>query len=202
MAIKLQDGDLWVKREQGYRHTVFKREGGKWVAHAQWHLGELREACESDNLVKIEDRPPLATYTGIYRRQQEYILLNRALAGVDCLESYWQDECEELLECYPRLSTQRAGELAAAYQAILAAREWAALEQEVQTVTEECPATRMYDFLVQRSVREELAAISKSRTIIADSDKIERIEQRSTEQHSYVRLWKALYDLAEQESRP
>ena len=79
--MKLQEGDIWLSEKTNpdgrpYRGIYFLRVRA-WRKRAwrdngiSWSLLQLRDQNENKGLLKVENRPSLATYTGIYRYQQE-----------------------------------------------------------------------------------------------------------------------------------
>lgn len=124
------------------------------------------------------------------RTMAEYTIINRTLA--DCLKMYWEDDTEYLAANHPKLSTQRAGELVAAWYALLAGRELLALEQECREARVANYATQTHDLLQERNIRQELIEMSKSRTILDDMDKLDLAEQMGIPAPlDYVARWKA-----------
>jgi hypothetical protein len=107
----------------------------------------------------------------------DILILNIALTGADAMQDYWKEERDGLLEIFPKLNMQRAGEWAAAYLAVIAANEWVVLESDVKYAEEENVATHCYEELQDRSIRGELVDLSGSRTIIEDMQSIEEAER-------------------------
>lgn len=70
MKGKLRQGDLWVSDPKGnykFRVRIWDATARRWVDHATWNIFQLKEQHDARNLIQIEARPKLATYTGIYR---------------------------------------------------------------------------------------------------------------------------------------
>jgi len=71
--MKLQEGDIWLsKREKPYNGLYFLRvrvwRKRAWRFHGQfWGLEKLVDQNTNKGLLKIENRPQDATYTGVYR---------------------------------------------------------------------------------------------------------------------------------------
>ncbi len=81
--MRLQEGDIWLSERTGpdgqpYTGVSFLRVR-TWRKRAwrdkgvSWSLLQLREQNENKGLLKVENRPPLATYTGIYRYGSEVV---------------------------------------------------------------------------------------------------------------------------------
>jgi hypothetical protein len=71
MFMALLEGDLWVDggQREGARFRVRIWQKRTWREHAYWSRYDLREHCDNDGLIRVEERPRLSFYSGIYRRE-------------------------------------------------------------------------------------------------------------------------------------